>query len=76
MMPATACNLTFDYDNMAIKMFTSLNHPIDFSKTMTIPATMVNGKTVYDADTNTVYVSDRLFENRGGKFVDVKKPAL
>ncbi len=42
---------------------------------MTIPATMVNGKSVYAADTNTVYVSDRLFENRNGKFVDVTKKA-
>ena len=42
---------------------------------MTIPATIVNGKMVYNADTNTVHVSDRLFENRNGKFVDVTKKA-
>ena len=42
---------------------------------MTIPATIENGKIVYAQDTNTVYVSDRLFENRGGKFVDVTKKA-
>ncbi len=65
----------FDYDNDGDKDVYFLNHPIDFSKTMTIPATMVNGKAVYNADTNTVYVSDRLFENRGGKFVDVTKKA-
>ncbi len=65
----------FDYDNDGDKDVYFLNHPIDFSKSMTIPATMVNGKAVYNADTNTVYVSDRLYENRGGKFVDVTKKA-
>jgi hypothetical protein len=65
----------FDYDNDGDKDVYFLNHPIDFSKSMTIPATIVNGKAVYNADTNTVYVSDRLYENRGGKFVDVTKKA-
>ncbi len=65
----------FDFDNDGDKDVYFLNHPIDFSKSMTIPATIVNGKTVYAADTNTLYVSDRLFENRNGKFVDVTKKA-
>lgn len=65
----------FDYDNDGDKDVYFLNHPIDFSKSMTIPATLINGKAVYNADTNTVYVSDRLYENRGGKFVDVTKKA-
>ncbi|MBK8609392.1 MAG: VCBS repeat-containing protein [Chitinophagaceae bacterium] len=65
----------FDYDNDGDKDVYFLDHPIDFSKSMTIPATMVNGKIVYAQDTNTVYVSDRLFENRNGKFVDVTKKA-
>ncbi len=65
----------FDYDNDGDKDVYFLDHPIDFSKSMTIPATMVNGKVVYAQDTNTVYVSDRLFENRNGKFVDVTKKA-
>ena len=65
----------FDYDNDGDKDVYFLNHPIDFSKSMTIPATIENGKTVYSQDTNTVYVSDRLFENRNGKFVDVSKKA-
>ena len=65
----------FDYDNDGDKDVYFLNHPIDFSKSMTIPATLVNGKAVYKADTNTVYVSDRLYENRSGKFVDVTKKA-
>lgn len=65
----------FDYDRDGDKDVYFLNHPIDFSKSMTIPATIVNGKMVYAADTNTVYVSDRLFENRNGKFVDVTKKA-
>lgn len=65
----------FDYDNDGDKDVYFLNHPIDFSKSMHIPATMVNGKLVYAEDTNTVYVSDRLYENRGGKFFDVTKKA-
>lgn len=65
----------FDYDNDGDKDVYFLNHPIDFSKSMLIPATLVNGKAVYNADTNTVYVSDRMYENRGGKFVDVTKKA-
>jgi hypothetical protein len=65
----------FDYDNDGDKDVYFLNHPIDFSKSMLIPATLVNGKAVYNADTNTVYVSDRLYENRGEKFVDVTKKA-
>ena len=65
----------FDYDNDGDKDVFFVDHPSDFSKSMTIPATIVNGKMVYAADTNTVYVSDRLFENRNGKFVDVTKNA-
>ncbi len=65
----------FDYDLDGDKDVYFVNHPFDFSKSMTIPATMVNGKMVYVQDTNTVYVSDRLFENRNGKFTDVTKKA-
>ncbi len=65
----------FDYDRDGDKDVFFVNHPIDFSKSMTIPATIVNGKMVYAADTNTLYVSDRLFENRNGKFIDVTKKA-
>ena len=65
----------FDYDNDGDKDVYFLNHPIDFNKSMNIPATMRNGKLVYVEDTNTVYVSDRLYENRGGKFFDVTKNA-
>jgi len=65
----------FDYDRDGDKDIFFVNQPIDFTKSMTIPATIVNGKQVYAADTNTVYVSDRLFENRNGKFIDVTKKA-
>ena len=65
----------FDYDNDGDKDVFFVNHQDDFSKSMTIPATIVNGKMVYVEDTTTLYVSDRLFENRGGKFVDVTKKA-
>ncbi|MEI9955377.1 MAG: VCBS repeat-containing protein [Ferruginibacter sp.] len=65
----------FDYDNDGDKDVFFVNHQDDFSKSMTIPAQMVNGKLVYVEDTTTVYTSDRLFENRGGKFVDVTKKA-
>ncbi len=65
----------FDYDNDGDKDVFFVNHLDDFSKSMTIPARMENGKLVYVEDTTTVYTSDRLFENRGGKFVDVTKKA-
>ncbi len=65
----------FDYDNDGDKDVYFVDHPNDFNKSMTIPTTIVNGKMVYVEDTNTVYVSDRLFENRNGKFVDVTKKA-
>ncbi len=65
----------FDYDNDGDKDVYFVDHPDDFSKSMTIPATMVNGKMALVEDTTTVNVSDRLFENRGGKFVDVTKKA-
>lgn len=65
----------FDYDNDGDKDVYFVDHPDNFSKSMTIPTTMVNGKMVYVEDTTTVYVSDRLFENRGGKFFDITKKA-
>jgi len=65
----------FDFDNDGDKDVYFLDHPINFSKSMTIPATMVNGRMVYAEDTSTVYVSDRLYENRGTKFVDITKQA-
>lgn len=65
----------FDYDNDGDKDVFFVDHPDDFSKSMTIPVTVLNGKMVYVEDTGTVYVTDRLFENRGGKFVDVTKTA-
>ncbi len=65
----------FDYDMDGDKDVYFVNHPFDFSKSMTVQATTVNGKEVYIQDTNTVYVSDRLFENRSGKFTDVTKKA-
>ena len=65
----------FDYDNDGDKDVYFVNHPTDFSKSMTIPATIVNGKMIYVEDTATVFVSDRLFENRDGKFFDVTRKA-
>jgi len=63
----------FDYDNDGDKDVFFVNHQGDFEKSMTIPATIENGKMIYVEDTNTVFVSNRLFENRNGKFVDVTK---
>ncbi|WP_462254893.1 VCBS repeat-containing protein [Ferruginibacter sp.] len=65
----------FDYDNDGDKDVFFVNHQDDFSKSMTIPARMENGKLIYVEDTTTVNTSDRLYENRGGKFVDVTKKA-
>ena len=65
----------FDYDNDGDKDVFFVNHQDDFSKSMTIPARMENGKLIYVEDTTTVNTSDRLYENRGEKFVDVTKKA-
>jgi hypothetical protein len=65
--------LDYDHDGDLDVFF--VDHLDDFSKSMTIPARMENGKLVYVEDTTTVYTSDRLYENRGGKFVDVTKKA-
>ncbi len=65
----------FDYDNDGDKDVYFVDHPDDFSKTMNIPVTVVNGKMVYVEDTGTVNVSDRLYQNNNGKFVDVTKKA-
>ena len=64
-----------DYDNDGDLDAYFVDHPDDFSKSMNIPAKMENGKLVYVEDTGTVYVSDRLYENRNGKFTDVTKKA-
>lgn len=65
----------FDYDNDGDKDVYLVNHPDDFSKAMPIPIKMVNNQLVYVEDTGTVNVTDRLYENKGGKFVDVTKKA-
>ena len=65
----------FDFDNDGDKDVFFVNHQDDFSKSMSIPATMINGKLTYVQDTTTVYVSDRLYENRNGKFVDITQKA-
>lgn len=65
----------FDYDNDGDKDVYFVNHPDEFNKSMTIPVTTLNGKMVYAEDTGTVYVSDRLYENREGRFFDITKRA-
>jgi hypothetical protein len=51
----------FDYDNDGDKDVYFLNHPIDFSKSMTIPATIVNCKPVYNADTRKAGLINHAF---------------
>jgi enediyne biosynthesis protein E4 len=65
----------FDFDKDGDKDVFFVNHNHDFSKSMTIPAKMENGKMVFVEDTTTQYISDRLFENRNGKFVDITQKA-
>ena len=65
----------FDYDNDGDKDVYFVNHPDDFSKSMRFRQPWKMVKWYYVEDTTTVYVSDRLFENRGGKFIDVTKKA-
>ncbi|MFN8244674.1 MAG: VCBS repeat-containing protein [Ferruginibacter sp.] len=66
----------FDYDNDGDLDAFFVDHPDDFSKTMTVNVTrQPDGKLVRVDDTVTVYTSDRLYENRNGKFVDVTRKA-
>ncbi len=65
----------FDYDKDGDKDVYFLNHPDNFTSSMTIPAKMQNGKMVYAEDTARQFVSDRLFENNNGKFKDVTAKA-
>jgi enediyne biosynthesis protein E4 len=65
----------FDYDKDGDLDVYMVNHPKDFAAARHIPAKMLNGKMVYAEDTATLYVSDRLYENKGNKFVDVTKKA-
>ena len=64
-----------DYDKDGDLDVFFANQPKDFTNAMLVPAKMVNGKMVYAEDTNTVYVSDRLYRNDHGKFIDVTKNA-
>ena len=65
----------FDYDNDGDNDIFFANYPSDFDKTMAVSVTNENGKFRYVDDTVTVNESDRLYENRNGKFVDVTKKA-
>ena len=65
----------FDYDRDGDMDVYFVNHPGEFTTAMLVNAKMVNGKLVPVDDTARTYVSDRLYENRNGKFVDVSKKA-
>ncbi len=64
-----------DYDKDGDMDVYFANQPKEFTTAMLIPAKMVNGKMIYAEDTSTVFVSDRLYQNNGNKFIDVTKKA-
>ncbi len=65
----------FDYDKDGDMDVFFANHPRDFSNAVDIVFTQKNGKLELAQDTAHQYISDRLFENRNGHFVDVTKKA-
>ena len=65
----------FDYDNDGDMDVFFVNHPKDFATITQITAKMENGKLVRAEDTASVRISNRLYENRNGHFVDVTKKA-
>jgi len=62
-----------DYDRDGDMDVYLLNQPRDFTTSMLINSKMENGKQVIIKDTVSVHVSDRLYENRNGRFTDVTK---
>lgn len=66
----------FDYDRDGFMDLYLLNTPVDFNKSMTIDAAIVNGKIVPLEDTSRTFISDRLYKNNHGRFfTDVSKKA-
>ena len=61
----------FDYDNDGDLDVYVLNHPVEFNRVNSIQAKPVDGGYVRQTAPKTPYDSDRLYENRNGKFVDV-----
>lgn len=64
-----------DYDKDGDMDVFFVNHPKDFTTINQVNAKVVNGKLVRIDDTTTYRVSNRLFENRNGRFAEVTKKA-
>ncbi len=65
----------FDYDKDGDMDVFFADHPDNFANAVDIVFAQKNGKLVLAEDTIHQYVSDRLFENRNGHFMDVTKKA-
>jgi len=63
----------FDFDQDGDLDIYVLNHPIDFKRVNSVQARPVEGGYKRNTQPWTAYDSDRLYENRDGKFIDVTK---
>jgi len=61
----------FDYDQDGDLDVYVLNHPIDFKRVNSVQAKPVEGGYERSTEPWTPFDTDRLYENQGGKFVDV-----
>ena len=65
----------FDFDKDGDMDLYLVNHPGNFANAMRMQGKTVNGKLVMIEDTTSQFTSDRLYENKGNRFIDITKKA-